>query len=106
MALQPSGPCSCHIVYVYPKEPENDGRRWFVALNTGSGSTIHNHSPPSEWKLCPRVLADISNAVSRNISVIPKLQKGVGMQYCPMETSLATANLDRMRAIVERSTEC
>ena len=39
MALQPSGPCCCHIVYIYPKELDGDGRRWFVAMNTGTGST-------------------------------------------------------------------
>ena len=104
MALQPTGPCTCHIVFIYPKELQNDGRRWFIAMNTGSGSSMHNHSPPSEWKVCPRVLLDISNAVSHSISVTPKeLQKGVGMQYRPMETSLPTANIDRMRAIVKKA---
>ena len=104
MALQPTGPCPCHIVYIYPKELQSDDRRWFIAMNTGSGNSMHNHSAPSEWKVCPRVLSDISNAVSRNISVTPKeLQKGVGMQYRPMETSLPTANIDRMRAIVKKA---
>ena len=73
-------------------------------MNTGSGSSMHNHSPPSEWKVCPRVLLDISNAVSRSILVTPKeLQKGVGMQYRQMETSLPTANIDRIRAIVKKA---
>ena len=57
---------------------------------------MHNNSPPSEWKVCPRVLLDISNAVFLNISVTPKeLQNGVGMQYRPMETSLPCNNKHR-----------
>ena len=102
MGLCVTGPCSCHIAYIYPKDIENDGRRWFIALNTGSGSSIHNHPSPSEWRVSPKVLSDISNAVSRNTSISPKeLQKGVGMDYRPIETSLPTANLDRMRGIVK-----
>ena len=82
MGLRVTGPCSCHIAYIYPKDIDNDGRRWFVALNTGSGSSIHNHPAPSEWRVPPKVLCDISNAVSRNTSISPKeLQKGVGMDY-------------------------
>ena len=104
MGLRVTGPCSCHVAYIYPKDIDNDGRRWFVALNTGSGSSIHNHPAPSEWRVPPKVLCDISNAVSRNTSISPKeLQKGVGMDYRPIETSLPTANLDRMRAIVKKA---
>ena len=37
------------------------------------------------------MLSDISNAVSQNTSIPPKeLQKGVGMDYRPIETSLPT----------------
>lgn len=99
MGLRVTGSCSCHIAYIYPKDIE-DGRCWFVAINTDSSGGIHNH-PPSEWKIVPKVLSDISNAVSRNPSISPKeLQKGVGMEYRPMEVSLPTASLGRMRAIV------
>ena len=102
--LHATGPCSCHIAYIYPKNAKCDGRRWFIALNTDNGSSIHNHSLPSEWKVCPKVLTDISNAVTQNTSISPKeLQKGVGMNYRPMEASLPTANLDRMRAIVKKA---
>jgi len=53
------------------------------------GSTMHNHELPSEWKINPRLLADISNAVSQ---ITPKeLQKGIGIPYCPMELSLPVA---------------
>ena len=73
-------------------------------MNTGSGSSMHNHSPPSQWKVSPIVLMDISNAVSHSISATPKeLQKGVGMQYRSMETSLPTANKERIRVIVKRA---
>ena len=103
MALQPSGSCCCHIVYIYPKQLDGDGRRWFVAMNTGTSNTMHNHAAPSVWKISPRVLADISNAVSHNLSVTPKeLQKGVGMPYRPKEASLPAINLDRMRAAVKK----
>jgi len=58
------------IIYIYQKELDGeldgDGRRWFVAMNTGT-STMHNHALSSEWKINPRVLADISNAVSQNL---------------------------------------
>ena len=80
MALQPSGPCCYHIVYIHPKELNGDGRCWFVTMNTGTGSTMQNHDLPSERKIAPRVLADISNAVSQNPSITPKeLQKGIEM---------------------------
>lgn len=95
MGLRVTGPCSCHIAYIYPKNVEHDARCWFIALNTGSGSSIHNQLSPSKWRVSPKVLSDISNAVSRNTSISPKeLQKGVGMDYRPIETSLPTANLD------------
>lgn len=104
MCLHVTGPCSCHIAYIYPIDIEHDGRHWFIALNTGSGSSIHNHPSPSKWRVSPKVLSDISNAVSRNTSISPKeLQKGVGMDYRPTETSLPTANLDRMHAIVKKA---
>ena len=64
MGFRVTGPCSCHIAYIYPKDVEHDGRHWFVALNTGSGSSIHNHPLLSEWRMSPKVLSDISNAVS------------------------------------------
>ena len=32
MALVPTGPCTCHLAYIYPKNATKDGRRWFVAL--------------------------------------------------------------------------
>jgi len=104
MGLRVTGPCSCHIAYIYPKDAEKDNRRWFVALNSGSSNGIHNHPSPSEWKVLPKVLSDISNAVSRNTSISPKeLQKGFGMDYRPMEVSLPTASLGRMRAIVKKA---
>ena len=103
-ALIPTGPCSCHMVYVYPEEPHRDGRRWFMVLNSQSSLQMHNHPPPSEWKISPRVLNDISNAVSRNSHITPKeIQKGLGMDYRPMEVSIAAANIDRMRAVVNKS---
>ena len=43
MGLHVSGPCSCHIVYIHPKDVEHDGGRFFIELNTGSGSSMHNH---------------------------------------------------------------
>ena len=95
MCLHATGPCSCHIAYTYPKDVKNDGRHWFIALNTGKGSSIHNHSLPSEWRVSPKVLTDIS--VSQNTLITPEeLQKSIGMNYRPIETSLPTANLDRM----------
>ena len=43
MGLHVSGPCSCHIVYIHPKDVEHDGGRCFIALNTGSSSNMHDH---------------------------------------------------------------
>jgi len=72
-------------------------------MNTETGNRMHNHAPPTEWKISPRVLADISNAVSHNLSLTPKeLQMGVGMPYCPMIASLPAASLDRMKAAVKK----
>ena len=56
------------------------------------GLTIHNHSPPSEWKVLPHVLLDIIQAVSCNIHVTPKgIQNGQGIDYEPMEASIVAA---------------
>jgi len=104
MALLPTGPCPCHFVYVYPKHTEGDGRRWFIAINTESSGKMHNHMAPSEWKISPKVLSDISNIVSKNTTLTPKdLQKGVGMDYRPMEVSLPASNIDRVRAVVKKA---
>ena len=65
---------------------------------------MHNHPPPSEWKISPRVLNDISNAVSRNSHITPKeVQKGLEMDYHSMEVSIAAANIYRMRTVVNKS---
>jgi len=37
MVLVPTGACSCHLAYVYPKNMNEDGQRWFVALSCGKG---------------------------------------------------------------------
>ena len=59
---------------------------------------------PSEWKISPRILCDISNVVSKNTTLTPKdLQKGIGMDYRPMEASIPTANIDRMRVVVKKA---
>jgi len=90
---------------VYPPNATEDGRRWFVALNadSNSASNIHNHSLPSEWKILPNVVKDIEEVARRNASITPKeLQKGTGMQYRPMQVSLAANNLHRIRAVVKR----
>lgn len=102
MGLILTGPCPCHLVYLYPKSIENDGRRWFVALSADN-EELHNHPPPSEWKITPKVLCDLAVAVTRNTAATPKnLQKGVGMNYCPIEASLPAANIDRVRAVVKK----
>ena len=72
MALVPTGACSCHLAYVYPKNMNEDGHRWFVALSCEKSQTIHNHLSPSEWKILPHVLQDITQAVHCNIHVILK----------------------------------
>ena len=104
MALIPSGPCTCYITYVYPKNVQDDGRRWFVVLNAEKKDGVHNHPLPSEWKISPKVLEDITQMAQNNSRVTPKeLQNGVGMSYRPMEISLAAANIDRVRTIVKKA---
>lgn len=40
----------------------------------------------------------------RNASITPKeVQKGTGMEYRPMQVSIAAANLHRVRAIVKKA---
>jgi len=102
LSLMSSGPCCCHIVY--PEDYQADGRHWFMVLNSQSDSQMHNHPPPSEWKIVSNVLSDVSNVITRNSQLTPKeIQKGLGMNYNPMEVSIAAANLDRMRAVVNKS---
>jgi len=96
MGLSATGPCTCHVAYIFRKNIEQDGRHWFIALNSGSSDGIHNHPPPSERKALPKVLSNISNVISRNTSISPKeLQKGCRMDYRSMETPLPTASLAR-----------
>jgi len=104
MALVPTGACSYHLAYVYPKNMNEDGRRWFVALNCEKGQTIHNHSPPSEWKILPHVLQDITQTVCRNIHVTAKdIQNGRGLDYQPMDASIAAVNIGRIRSVVKKA---
>ena len=71
-------------------------------LNAEQTGPIHNHSSPPEWKIPPNVLRDITNVAQRNMRITPKeVQNGVGMEYRPIETSLAAANIDRIRTIVK-----
>jgi len=74
-----------------------------MALCT-QNSEMHNHLPPSEWKITHKVLSDISNAISKNSQLTPKqIQKGLGMNYNPMEVSVATGNIYRLRANMNKS---
>ena len=105
MGLLPTGSCSCCLAYVYSPNATEDGRRWFVALNadSNSASNMHNHSLLSEWKILPNVVKDIEEVARRNASITPKeLQKGTGMQYRPIQVSLAANNLQWIRAVVKR----
>ena len=81
-----------------------DGRRWLVAFSCEKSQKIHNHLPPSEWKILPHVLQDITQAVHCNIHVTPKdIQNGRGLDYQLMETSFATANVSCIRSVVKRA---
>ena len=104
MGLILSGPCNCHLAYVYPSDELHDGRRWVIALNAANKGNLHNHNPPAEWRILPNVIKDISNTASLNSHLAPKeIQKGSGMTYQPMSVSLAAANIDRVRAVVKKA---
>ena len=95
VALLPSGPCNCHLVYAYPVDDKTDGRRWILALNADGRGKLHNHLAPAEWKIEPHVLQDITNTATMNHSITPKeVQKGKGMNYQPMNVSIAAANTE------------
>ena len=103
MALVSSGPCSCYIAYIYPNNT-SDGRRWFVAINAENRVPLHNHLPPSEWKIAPNVLRDITKAAQRSTNITPKeVQNGAGMDYRPAEVSMAAANIDRIRNAIKKA---
>ena len=70
--LVPSGPCNCHLVYLYPPDDKRDGRQWVIALDAEKKGSLHNHPAPAEWKISPNVLEDITNAAVRNIYIGPK----------------------------------
>ena len=74
MALVPTGPCSCHLAYVYPKDAANDGKRWFLAVSSEKENSFHNHPLPSEWKIPPQ---DIQQVEMRNVLISPKKYKKV-----------------------------
>ena len=101
MALILSGPCNCHLVYVYPPDDKKDGRRWVNAEGEGK---LHNHAAPAEWKIPPNVLEDISNTALKNASITPKeAQKGKRMSYQSINVSMAAANIDRVQAAVKKT---
>ena len=103
-ALISTGPCNCYIAYVYPQNPVDDGRRWFVVLNAEQNGPMHNHHSPAEWKIAPNVLSEITQVAQRNMRVTPKeVQNGVGMNCRPIECSLAAANIDRIRKVVKKA---
>ena len=79
-----------------------DGRRWFVVINAEktTAGNLHNHLPPSEWKLSPKLVNDIAEVTKKHSK---EVQKGAGMDYRPMQVSLAAANIDRIRAVVKKA---
>ena len=104
MGLILSGPCNCHLAYVYPSDESNDGRRWVMALNADNKAQLHNHNPPAEWRILPKVVKDMSDTVTLNGNLAPKeIQKGSGMTYQPMSVSLAAANIYHVRAVVKKA---
>lgn len=64
MGLILSGPCNCHLAYVYPSDESHDGRRWVMALNADNKAHLHNHNPPAEWQILPTVVKDMSDTYS------------------------------------------
>lgn len=53
-----------------------------MVLNANKTDAMHNHLPPSERRILPNVLCDITQTAQRNVSITPKeLQKWVGMNY-------------------------
>ena len=59
-----------------------DGRCWFMVINAEktTAGNWHNHLPPSEWKLPPKLVNDIVEATKKNIQITPReVQKGAGM---------------------------
>jgi len=61
-------------------------------LNAEKQSEVHNHPLPSEWKISPKVLEDITITAQNNSRVTPKeLQNSVGMSYIPIEVSHTTS---------------
>ena len=50
------------------------------------------------------MITDIAEATKKNIQITPKeVQKDTGMDYRPMQVSLAAANIDRIRAVVKKA---
>ena len=46
---------------------------------------------------------DIADATKQNMQLTPKeIQKGIGMDYRPMQVSLAASNIGRIRATVKK----
>jgi len=52
----------------------------------------------------PNVLCDIANAAQSDMRISPKkIQNGVGMEYRPIESLLAAANISWIRAQVRKA---
>ena len=68
-----------------------------MVFNAEKNDYIHNHPPPSEWKISPVVLQDITNMAKSNIKVTPKnMQKGIGLNYPPIYRSIFSSCQHRL----------
>ncbi|PFX32199.1 ATP-dependent DNA helicase RecQ [Stylophora pistillata] len=91
-SLISSGPCTSHMVYMWPCI--DDGRRW-VGVVPG---TRHNHSKPAPHNVSSKVKEDIQRLISDDSSKKTKdIMKGLGLGYVPAEASSPAANADRVR---------
>ena len=101
------GPCPVEFGYLYPKNYEDDHRRWilgFVRHQKEPTSNIHNHPVHAAAKMCSKVKECIAEATLVNPTIKPSdIAKGKGIPFVPSAIDQASAHIGRISREVQRA---
>ena len=101
------GSCPVEFGYLYPKNYEDDHRRWilgFVRQQKEPTSNIHNHPVHAAAKMCSKVKECIAEVTSVNPTIKPSdIAKGKGIPFVPSAIDQASAHIGRISREVQRA---
>ena len=102
-----AGPCPVEFGYLYPKNYQEDHRRWilgFVRHQKGQASNIHNHKIHAAAKICSKVKESIAQATLSNPTIKPSdIAKRKGIPFVPSAVDQASAHIGRIRCEVNKA---